>query len=141
MLVCSWAGTDQFSALSAALDCSSYSPVRARREMAPSERDQRPSIREAISAPDAQTVTVQWKQPYIQADALFSAPFLPRHLLERAYNDDKAALGQASYWTEEFVGTSIGTTRQSRGLIGRRCWATSSTTRRISLRSWVCSST
>lgn len=60
---------------------------------------------DGVVATDPLTVTVTWKQPYIQADALFSAPFLPRHLVERAYNEEKASFGQIAYWTEEFVGT------------------------------------
>src|SRR5206468_3816377 len=55
------------------------------------------------------TVTVTWKQPYIDADALFGARGvylpLPRHLLEGAYRADKASLLDLPYWTQEFVGT------------------------------------
>ena len=38
-----------------------------------------------VEATDARTVTVTWKQPYIEADFMFSSMFglpLPRHLLE-----------------------------------------------------------
>src|SRR5262249_20331039 len=60
---------------------------------------------QTVAAPDAQTVVVTWKQPYIQADQLFSAFILPRHLLESAYRQDKANFPQLPYWTTEFVGS------------------------------------
>src|SRR5437879_1809734 len=47
---------------------------------------------ETIESPDAQTVLVRWKEPYIQADRMFSAQMalpLPEHLLEHAYIVDK----------------------------------------------------
>src|SRR5581483_2039374 len=60
---------------------------------------------EGIEAPDAMTVLVTWKQPYIQADMLFDDSFIPKHLLEPTYDEDKAAFTQMSYWTDDFVGT------------------------------------
>ena len=63
---------------------------------------------ETVDAIDPRTVTVRWRQPFIQADTLFSTSFalpLPRHLLERAYVDDKATFTQAPYWSTEFAGT------------------------------------
>lgn len=65
-----------------------------------------------IAAPDAQTVVVTWRQPYIRADAMFSAleqgamalP-LPRHRLEADYRERKAAFAELPFWTSEFVGT------------------------------------
>jgi peptide/nickel transport system substrate-binding protein len=65
------------------------------------------SFSEGVEAPDAQTVTVRWSKPYIQADTLFSddaAVPLPKHLLERAYTDDKANLVNLPYWTTDYVG-------------------------------------
>ncbi len=65
---------------------------------------------EAVEAPDARTLVVTWKQPYIEADALLSAagtvqPIpLPKHLLERVYLENKTALTDQLYWSEEFVG-------------------------------------
>lgn len=59
-------------------------------------------------APDARTIRVSWKRPYIEADTMFTrdlASPLPRHLLERMYLDDKASLLQSPYWNTEFVGT------------------------------------
>ena len=63
---------------------------------------------ESVKAPDPSTVIVQWKQPYIEADSMFSyelASPLPQHLLEGTYTADKANLFNMPYWAEEFVGT------------------------------------
>ncbi len=63
---------------------------------------------ESIEAPDAHTITVVWKRPYIDADALFSyntaGMALPRNLLGRAYAEDKANFLALPYWTDEFLG-------------------------------------
>jgi peptide/nickel transport system substrate-binding protein len=61
-----------------------------------------------VEAPDPRTLVARWKKPFIQADALFSTdaitmPF-PRHVLERPYLDNKAALPQLPYWSAEYVG-------------------------------------
>src|SRR6266511_3866018 len=48
---------------------------------------------ETIETPDARTVVVRWREPFIEADQLFSpgmAPPLPRHILERTYQEQKA---------------------------------------------------
>ena len=67
---------------------------------------------EAIEAPDARTVTVTWKQPFIKADALFATinvsnqrvlP-MPRHLLEAEFRTDPTSFTQLPYWTRGFVG-------------------------------------
>jgi peptide/nickel transport system substrate-binding protein len=63
---------------------------------------------ESIKAQDARTVVVTWKQPFIQADTLFSNRFafpLPKHILGPIYDQDKAALVRATYWTQDYVGT------------------------------------
>jgi peptide/nickel transport system substrate-binding protein len=67
---------------------------------------------ESAEAPDAQTITVKWKQPFITADRLFSpdgqngiAVPLPKHLLEKSWTEDKAAFLQHPYWSVDFVGT------------------------------------
>jgi peptide/nickel transport system substrate-binding protein len=64
-----------------------------------------------IEAVDSMTVTVFWKQPFIDADAMFGhlsndgfAVPLPRHLLERVYIDEKATFTEHPYWSTEFVG-------------------------------------
>ncbi len=59
-------------------------------------------------AVDARTVVVKWKQPYIEADRLFTYALalpIPRHLLEAPYTTDKASFTEHPYWSEEFVGT------------------------------------
>src|SRR6266542_4007465 len=48
---------------------------------------------DTIEAVDDQTVIVKWREPFIEADTLFTSEFLmprPRHLLEPAYTTDKA---------------------------------------------------
>ena len=57
-------------------------------------------------AVDSRTITVEWKEPFIQADKMFNwahALPLPRHLLEDAYLNNKPAFTQHRYWTHEFV--------------------------------------
>ncbi|HZT05593.1 MAG TPA: peptide ABC transporter substrate-binding protein [Chloroflexota bacterium] len=66
---------------------------------------------ESVEAPDAQTVTVVWKKPFIEADTLFSRTDrsrilpMPSHILEESYKDDPANFLQLPYWSQEFVGT------------------------------------
>jgi peptide/nickel transport system substrate-binding protein len=63
---------------------------------------------EGIDTPDAATVVVRWAKPFIQADTMFTYSFampLPKHLLERAYQEDKANFTQVPYWTTDFVGS------------------------------------
>jgi peptide/nickel transport system substrate-binding protein len=61
---------------------------------------------DGVSAPDARTVTVTWKRPYIDADELVGLRLLaPAHLLQQAYTDDKANFMQHSYWSSlDFIG-------------------------------------
>jgi peptide/nickel transport system substrate-binding protein len=62
---------------------------------------------EAIEAADPRTVVVRWREPFIEAGELFSpgmAPPLPRHILERQYQEQKAGFLDIPYWTSEFVG-------------------------------------
>lgn len=63
---------------------------------------------DSIEAADPSTVTVHWKQPYIQADQLFSgrvAMPMPRHLLEGAYTSNKEGFLNLPYWRDEHVGS------------------------------------
>jgi peptide/nickel transport system substrate-binding protein len=63
---------------------------------------------EEVRVGDDRTVIATWKQPYLQADALFTRRFglpRPRHVLESAYDENKESVTQHSYWTEGFVGT------------------------------------
>jgi peptide/nickel transport system substrate-binding protein len=62
---------------------------------------------EDIEATDDRSVVVRWKEPYIEADTLFSAEFLmprPKHLLEQAYLTDKAGFVELPIWTVDYVG-------------------------------------
>jgi peptide/nickel transport system substrate-binding protein len=64
------------------------------------------ALLEGVTPSDERTAMVRWKQPYILADTLFSSLFaapLPRHLLLPIYNEDKASLPDAPYWSEDFV--------------------------------------
>jgi len=66
------------------------------------------AVVEGVTAPDPQTVVVTWKQPYVDADQMFSVAFgypLPRHLLEGPYQQDPASLSQIPYWTQSYVGS------------------------------------
>ena len=65
---------------------------------------------ERVHAQDPRTAVVTWKQPYFGADMMFSsqdnfAMPLPKHLLEKAYQEDRANFTDVPYWTSEFVGT------------------------------------
>jgi ABC-type transport system substrate-binding protein len=60
---------------------------------------------EAVEAPDERTVLVKWKQPFIDANALFGEALLPAHRMERVYADSRESFDQSPYWTSEFVGT------------------------------------
>lgn len=63
---------------------------------------------DSIEPIDASTITVKWKQPYIEADSMFSYQLalpLPKHILEKPYAEDKQAMIDLPYWAGEFVGT------------------------------------
>jgi peptide/nickel transport system substrate-binding protein len=63
---------------------------------------------EGIEATDERTVVVRWKQPYIDADTLFSHAVglpLPRHILEKHYREERTSAWSSPYWSTEFVGT------------------------------------
>lgn len=65
------------------------------------------SIADAVVV-DEHTLLVRWKQPYIDADQMFTIAYgylLPRHVLQPVYEQDKAALTQIPFWTQSFVGT------------------------------------
>lgn len=70
----------------------------------------------SVEAPDPQTITVVWRQPYIEADRMFGtrsfAGPMPRHILDRVYSENKGAFTQQPYWNEEFVGTGSFKLRQ-----------------------------
>ena len=61
----------------------------------------------SYEATDDRTLLVKWRRPYIEADALFSTRFalpLPKHLLERAYQENKATFFDIPFWADEYVG-------------------------------------
>ncbi len=62
---------------------------------------------EAVEAPDAHSLLVKWKKPYLQADKGFGENLpLPRHVLEAPYLSGEIERFLASpFWTEEFIGT------------------------------------
>jgi peptide/nickel transport system substrate-binding protein len=74
-------------------------------------RDPAYDMIEDVSAPDARTIVVSWKQPYINADRMFTsgsggfAQPLPRHVLEQPYADSRDTLFQLPYWNVEFMST------------------------------------
>src|SRR6266545_34424 len=68
---------------------------------------------ERVEAPDPLTVTVYWKRPYTDADAMFApgpeansgyAEPMPFHILGPLYSEDKNRVRESAYWTTEFVG-------------------------------------
>ncbi len=63
---------------------------------------------DGVDLPDAQTAVVKWREPFISADTLFSSGptmwVLPRHLLERPFQENKDQLLGLPYWQGEFVG-------------------------------------
>ena len=69
-----------------------------------------PALRflDRLETPDDRTVVAHWKRPFIDADQLFTRETLlplPRHVLERSFDDDPTSLIEHPYWNEEFVGT------------------------------------
>jgi peptide/nickel transport system substrate-binding protein len=65
---------------------------------------------ESFEASDARTLVVRWKQPYIEANTLFTGVRgrglpLPRHLLEKSLIENKRGFVDLPYWTDEFVGS------------------------------------
>ncbi len=63
---------------------------------------------EGLTASDPRTLVVRWKQPFIEADWLFSLGIqlpLPKHLLEAEYLENKRGFDALPYWSEGFVGT------------------------------------
>lgn len=70
--------------------------------------NQRFRLISGVEAADSRTITVSWSAPLIDADGLFSgrlATPLPRHIIERLAQEDKAGYREWSHWTTDFVGT------------------------------------
>lgn len=61
-------------------------------------------LMESATAPDPLTFAVHWSSPYAQASLGDGLPPLPRHLLETAYETNKANFINESRLLDEFVG-------------------------------------
>ena len=63
---------------------------------------------DAVIAPDPSTVVVTWNRSYIDADGMFSYRSaglpIPKHLMEKAFTEDKSGFVGLPYWNEEFIG-------------------------------------
>lgn len=60
-----------------------------------------------VRTPDPRTLTITWKEPFIDADGVLDARaglLLPKHLLEDEYRTDKGNVLDLPYWTSGFVG-------------------------------------
>jgi peptide/nickel transport system substrate-binding protein len=64
------------------------------------------SLISAVTAPDAQTLVLRYRQTYAEANV--SGPIeliaVPRHLMADLYQSNKPAFLNSPYWTSEFVG-------------------------------------
>jgi peptide/nickel transport system substrate-binding protein len=63
---------------------------------------------EAVTAPDARTISVKWREPFIDADRVFSTGAtipLPKHRLAAQYLESKADFPRLTYWLYDYVGT------------------------------------
>lgn len=59
---------------------------------------------DTVEAPDARTVRVLWREPFIRPYLLHFNPSFPRHLLETSYRGDRETFLNLPYWTTEFIG-------------------------------------
>ncbi len=59
-----------------------------------------------VEATSATSVTIFWKQAFIDADTMFGAIArpLPKHLLQDAYTTNKVGFTDLKYWSDGFVG-------------------------------------
>lgn len=73
------------------------------------------SLMEEVVARDERTVAIRWRQPFPDASGLRGAGGggaaqgtsfapLPRHVLERPFQDQREGFAEASFWTTEYVG-------------------------------------
>jgi peptide/nickel transport system substrate-binding protein len=66
------------------------------------------SLIDSVEAPDPSTIVVTWREPFIEADSIFSPGLvmpMARHVLEPTYVQDKSSLLTHPYWTTGFIGT------------------------------------
>jgi peptide/nickel transport system substrate-binding protein len=68
-------------------------------------------LMEEVTAPDARTLVIRWKQPYPDAASFVQMPnstsfqALPRHILQQPLQDlDPIAFSGLPFWTTEYVG-------------------------------------
>ncbi len=62
---------------------------------------------DSVTAPDPRTVVVSWSKPFIWANTMFSGTRgvpQPKHLLEKSFQEDKAAYTQLPFWSDAYVG-------------------------------------
>lgn len=61
---------------------------------------------EGIEAKDGQTLSIRFKQPFIEADYWSGSPdrLLPAHFLEDAYTSDRVNFMEHPYWTDGYIG-------------------------------------
>ena len=84
-----------------------------------------PRLIDSVSAPDARTFVVHWKQPYVYANSsvVDDFPALPRHLMESLYQQgDKDSFLANPVWTTGWVG--LGPYRISNWALGSQLEAT-----------------
>jgi peptide/nickel transport system substrate-binding protein len=65
------------------------------------------SLIEAVETPDPRTILVHWKEPFIDADTLFTGTLampLPKHILEQPFQEDRGRILSHPYWRDEYVG-------------------------------------
>lgn len=90
------------------------------REVPVTTRVPETSMREVV-ARDDRTVEINWREPYIWANALSGSDLtpIPRHLLADLYASDRAAFANSNFWTsEEFVGSGpYRVTRWDKGVV------------------------
>jgi peptide/nickel transport system substrate-binding protein len=60
---------------------------------------------EEFEAIDDRTFTVKWRRPHIEANEVFTYGFMPRHILEPTYLENKAAFTDHRYWSDAYIGT------------------------------------
>lgn len=64
---------------------------------------------ESVSAPDARTVVIRWKETYPEAGSLSGRktgfPPMPRHILDEPLARDASTVPSNPYWTRDHVGT------------------------------------
>jgi ABC-type transport system substrate-binding protein len=63
---------------------------------------------EDITAVDDRTITIRWKEPYIDADTVFSVGTtlpLPRYKLKAQYLESKVDFPRLTLWLYDYVGT------------------------------------